>query len=210
MERKDNYAIHAQQAKQRFLTYDQQKLVEKLGLKADEAYLYMTFLSWPYRISRCTGDVEFFRNGTWQDGNSYEEVMTLLDLVCDSKENRWITGRWKNMRDFGLMFHTSLLETQKDPWADRFQTNPEGFESACRALGGEKLSYGDIAYAIELFDGLCICLQLWFGDEEFPPNLRILWDENALMYLKYETMYFARGLLLSRIREEMERKGEEI
>ena len=47
-------------------------------------------------------------------------------------------------------------------------------------------------------------VQLWFGDEEFPASLRYLWDENALMYLKYETMYFARALLLRRIREKME------
>ena len=206
MERKDNYAVHARQAKARFLTYDQNKLIQKLRLKADVDYLYMTFLSWPYRISRTTGDVEYFRHGTWQDGNSYGEVMTLLDLVCDSREDRWLTGRWKNMRDFGLMFHRNLLEDSGDSWAERFQNDPEGFRRACLALGGKALPLGDAAYAIELFEGLCICLQLWFGDEEFPPNLRILWDENALMYLKYETMYFAKGLLLSRIREEMDRK----
>ena len=166
----------------------------------------MTFLSWPYRISRSTGDVEYFREGAWQDGNSYGEVMTLLDLVCDSREDRWLTLRWKNMRDFGLMFHQNLLENSKDPWAADFQNDPEGFARACLSLGGKELPYGDMAYAVELFDGLCICLQLWFGDEEFPPSLRILWDENALMYLKYETMYFAKGLLLNRIREEMDRK----
>ena len=47
-------------------------------------------------------------------------------------------------------------------------------------------------------------LQLWFGDEEFPPNLRILWDENALMYLRYETMYFAKGLLFAILKEKMD------
>ena len=204
MERKDNYAVHARQAKERFLTYDQNMLIQKLRLKADEDYLYMTFLSWPYRISRSTADVEYFRDGVWQDGNSYEEVMTLLDLVCDSRQDRWLTLRWKNMRDFGLMFHRSLLENGKDPWAQRFQDDPEGFRRACISLGGTPLPNGDIAYAIELFDGLCVAVQLWLGDEEFPPNLRILWDENALMYLKYETMYFAKALLLGRIREEMD------
>lgn len=62
---------------------------------------------------------------------------------------------------------------------------------------------GDAAYGIELFDGLSIVVQLWLGDEEFPPNLRFLWDENALDYIRYETMYFAKGMLLERIREEM-------
>ena len=63
---------------------------------------------------------------------------------------------------------------------------------------------GDIAYSIEVFDGLPLMIQLWFGDEDFPARMRLLWDENALMYLKYETMYFAREVLLSRLKREME------
>ena len=57
---------------------------------------------------------------------------------------------------------------------------------------------------MELFDGLPVLIQLWFGDEEFPAVLRLLWDENALMYLKYETTWFAKGLLLERLREQMD------
>ena len=62
---------------------------------------------------------------------------------------------------------------------------------------------GDIAYAIELLDGLRIGVQLWFGDEEFPANLRLLWDENALRYIRYETTWFAAGVLRARLREIM-------
>ena len=204
MERKDNYAIHARQAKARFLTYDQQKLIRKFAMPWDETYLYIGMLGRTYRINRTDGCIQWQSGETWQDGNSYEEVMTLLDLLCDSKEDRHLTGRWKNMQSFGLMFHQNLLE-DKDPWAEKFQAEPEGFRKACLSLGGIELPQGDVAYAIELFDGLRIGVQLWFGDEEFPSNLRYLWDENALMYLKYETMYFARGMLLRRLREEMEK-----
>jgi len=38
----------------------------------------------------------------------------------------------------------------------------------------------------------------------FPPNLRFLWDENADQYIRYETMYFAKALLLNRIAGQME------
>ena len=55
-----------------------------------------------------------------------------------------------------------------------------------------------------IFEDLPVVVQLWLGDEEFPPNLRLLWDENALMYLKYETMHFAKGLLLQKIWKAME------
>lgn len=204
MSRPDNYRIQVQQAKQRFLTYDQSVIIAKLKLSYDEDYLYLPMLSQLHRISRTTGDVERQTPAGWTDANSHGEVMTLLDLLCDSRPERFLSGRWKNMLSFGLMFHQNLLEGAKDPWAEKFQNDPEGFRRACLALGGTPLPQGDIAYAIELFDGLPIALQLWFGDDEFPPSLRLLWDENALMYIKYETMYFARGLLLKRLEERMQ------
>jgi hypothetical protein len=202
MERKDNYALQVQYAKQYFLTYDQQKLIEKLKLKYDEGYLYTKMLGREYRIHRQTGTVERLEEN-WTETNAHGEVMTLLDLVCDSREGRYLSCRWKNMQSFGLMFHQNLLEKERDPWADRFQQDPEGLRKACLALGGQPLPQGDVAYAIELFDGLPIALQFWEGDEEFPPRLRFLWDENALMYIKYETMYYAVNLLMDRIKALM-------
>lgn len=204
MKTKDNYMVQAQQAKAHFLTYDQEKIIEKLALKADGQFLYPILFSQQYRISRTTGDMEKRETDNWADANSFEEVMTLLDLICDSREDRFVSGKWKNMRDFGLMFHQNLLEDRKDPWACLFQEQPQGFRKACEALGGEAMPNGDMAYRIEVFDGLPIMLQLWFGDEEFPPNLRILWDDNALMYLRYETMYFAKGLLFAKLKEKMD------
>ena len=202
MSRPDNYLIQAFQAKQRFLAYDQTALIQKLNLAFDEDYLYIPMLSRLHRVSRRTGDMECQENETWVDANSHGEVMTLLDLLCDSHPHRHLAGSWKNMGDFGLLFHKNLLEG-RDPWADRFEADPEGFRRACEALNGIPFPTGDIAYSIELFDGLPIVVQLWFGEEDFPAGLRFLWDKNSLMYIKYETMYFARGLLLRRLSELM-------
>ena len=199
----NNYANQAKQAKKLFLDYDQEKLIEKLRLDFDETYLYVRFLGAPYRIHRKTGDAQRQVGDTWVDGNSHGEIMTLMDLVCDSKEDRHLSGRWKNMADFGLLFHRNHLEQEKDPWAEKFQNDQAGFRRACAALGGKPVKLGDIGYAIEVFDGLPIALQLWLGDDEFPPNLRFLWDENALQYIRYETMFYCLGVLLERIGEEM-------
>ena len=194
-----NYQIQAAQAKRQFLTYDQNRLIAKFGLKADEAYLYTEMLRQPYRVDRQTGDLQKLEDGGWVDGNSYEEVMTLLDLLCDSRDDRQISGQWKNMQSFGLMFHQNLLEEQRDPIAERFQEAPDILINGCAALRGEPIPGGDIAYGVELFDGLRIGIQFWYGDEEFAPRLRYLWDENAMQYIRYETMFFAVPLLLRRI-----------
>ena len=203
MARTNNYLLQAAQAKRYFLTYDQDALIRKLHLPCDEDFLYPVLFSRRYRLSRKTGDLEREEKGLWRDANTHTEVMTLLDFVCDSREDRFVSGRFKNMADFGRAFHQNLLE-ERDPNAELFQSRAQDFRTACAALGGKPLSTGDIAYSIEVFDGLPLMVQLWFGDEEFPASLRFLWDENALMYLKYETMYFARNLLLQRLKAEME------
>lgn len=198
---KDNYALQAQQARRRFLTYDQQMLIEKYDLRADEDFLYTRMLSDNYRISRSTGDLFRQHDGAWENANSYEEVMTLLDLLCDARPDRHLAHQWKSMQAFGLLFHSGLLEGRRDKNADFFDENPQVFEKGCQALGGEKLPQGDMAYAVELFDGLCIGVQFWFSDADFPASLHYMWDANALQYIRYETMYFAVALLLRRIRQ---------
>lgn len=200
----NNYLRQAAQARERFLTYDQGALIGKLGLSFDETYLYPVMLGAVYRIHRITGSIQRQTPAGWVEAD-YQQTMTLLDLVCDSSPERFPTRRWKAMGDFGRLFHQSLLEEARDPWAEKFQSRPEAFRRACQALGGREFPQGDVAYEFPLFDGLALVLQLWFGDEEFPPSLRLLWDENAPMYLKYETMYFAKGVLLEALAQAMSR-----
>lgn len=203
MQRRNNYQIQLMQAKERFLTYDQQELIARCALRYDENYLYTRLLTEEYRICRASGDMQRLHRGKWVDGNSFHEVMTILDWLCDSRPDRYITGRWINIVTHGHYFHRSLQEDAADPDADRFDKDPDAFRAACEALKGEALPGCDIGYAIELLDGLRVFVQLWHGDEEFPPRLRCLWDENTTRYLRYETTWYAVGLLMERIRENL-------
>lgn len=195
--------LQAAQAKARFLTYDQQKLISKLHLEQDENYLFVSFLCQKYRIDRTTGDMQKCLGGIWQDANTYNEVMTLLDLLCDSRENRFVSGRWVSAQTLGRAFHRTLLE-QVDPLELRIDREPEAFRAACLELNGQVLSGADMGYSVDFFDGLRIGLQFWHGDEEFPPKLHLMWDENTLQYLRYETTWFATALLRQRIGELMD------
>ena len=203
MEKRDNYQIQAKQAKEIFLQYDQQRLIEKLALRADERYLYPRFFDRTYRIHRQTGDMQWDDGGVWRDGNSFHEVLTLMDLLCDSRENRFLSGKWKNMTAVGQQFHQNLMEDDKDPFAMRIQQNPESFRSACASVNGQAIAGADIAYSFSVFDDLPLALFFWEGDEEFAPRVRYYWDENAMMYIRYETMYYAVHLLRSRLEEKM-------
>ena len=151
MARTNNYLLLAAQAKRYFLTYDQAALIRKLKLAYDDDSFYPVLFARRYRLSRKTGDLEREGKDGWQDANTHAEVMTLLDLICDSREDRFVSGRWKNMTDFGRAFHQNLME-QRDPDAEFFQSRPEAFRKACEALGGNPLRAGDIAYSLQVFD----------------------------------------------------------
>ncbi len=201
--KRDNYQIQLQQAKKLFLTYDQQELIARCGLRYDDRYFYVRFLSAQYRICRQTGDMQRLCDDCWIDGNSFAEVMTLLDWLCDSRADRYITGRWINLVNHNHYFHRELQESN-DPDAELFDRDPEGFQKACLALDGEPVPGADLGYAIELVDGLRILVQLWRSDEEFPARVRFLWDENTTKYIRYETSWYALGLLMRRLRENMQ------
>lgn len=193
MKRTDNYATQARQAEKYFLTYDQSTLIAKWDLAHDEAYLYTTLFRQSYRLCRTTGAVQRKEGDNWLSGD-YNEVMTILDILCDSRADRCLTGRWDGMQNFGLQFHQNLLE-KKDAFAQHFDRDPAAFHRACHALGGETIPGGDMGYAIEVMGELKIALQFWHSDEDFPAQVRYFWDENALQYIRYETMYFAVGRL---------------
>lgn len=52
-------------------------------------------------------------------------------------------------------------------------------------------------------DSLPVILQFWESDEEFPPVLKLMWDENILSYMHFETTFFAAGHLLERLGDLM-------
>lgn len=194
----DNYVLQLQSAQKLFLTYDQEALIRKLDLQADEDYLYIPMLGSAYRLCRRTGSLQREEKG-WVDANTFGEVMVLLDVLCDSKEDRCLSGCWQTTQQFGKLFHSSLLEPKEDPLATVFDQNPGLLEKVCLSLGGAPIRGGDEAYAVPLLDDLRIGIFFWRGDEEFPAQIRFFWDANALQYIRYETMHYALGLLKQRL-----------
>ena len=66
-EKKTNYDKTREDAEQRFLAYDQEKMIRKFSLKADENYLYLRFVGRDYRISRKNGRIEWNREEIGKD-----------------------------------------------------------------------------------------------------------------------------------------------
>ena len=201
MERKNNYEIQAAQARALFCARDLEAVAREHGLRREGEKLQLRLLGEPYRVSCRTGHIEREENGRWIAADGFDETLTIFDLLCDAKPGRHAAGIWKTTLDFGGQVHRGLLENGKpDALELLYDKEPARLRTACTRLGGESIPGADISYALPFFEDLRMAVQFWHGDEEFPPRLRFLWDAAAGQYLRYETMFYALGLLRTRLR----------
>ena len=202
----NNYEKMAGKAKALFLTYDQEEIIRRNGLEADESWLYARLLDLDLRLGRRDAALEQREGESWISCPGVNEPMVLLDILCDSKPGRHARGSWRNTLDFGMRVHRNLAESgHASALEKRIDTRPELLRTRALAMGGTELGeYGgaDYAFILPFFQDLNLLAQFWHGDEEFPPKLTLLWDAGAGDYLRYETMYYALALARKRLGDE--------
>lgn len=99
--------------------------------------------------------------------------------------------------------HDVMLD--HDIIAERLGKDTAALEKACIRLNGEKMNKGDVSYAIPVFEDFRIWFQFWEADDEFPASIKCLFDENALQYMHYETLWYAMSEMFDRLRFLMEK-----
>ena len=195
----DNYRISRDRAQAYFLNFDQQTLIDVWQLAHDANYLSVEFLGKPYRICRKTGAV--IRSDGSEAG--FEEALSIFDLLCHEGTEKFLTGHFAPVNSLkgcpavtvGTDFHSET--------ANRIDRSPDAFRAACLALGGTPVKIGDMGFSFPVFAGLTVQLKFYHADEDFPASLVLLWDENTLQFIYYETVFYIAGFLLRSILEQM-------
>lgn len=196
----DNYDLQVDIAKQIFLKNDQERLIQKYQLEADEQYIFLAYLGVSCRIHRRNGKVEEYAEGQWRECREYSTVMTIYDLLCYHKGETApvLSGQWCTV---GTFIVTGITETEgfTRRYAKLFDDRLDKLKAACEKLGGTvqpPVAGADLTCCIPVTKFFSVLLQFWQGDEEFPPRLLILWDKNADKFLHFETTFYLQGDLL--------------
>ena len=69
--------------------------------------------------------------------------------------------------------------------------------------GAEPFPVGDAAFVLRIFPFLPMVFQFWEGDEEFPPQIRLLWDSNMLSFVRYETIWYIAADFLGEMKRRL-------
>jgi hypothetical protein len=99
-----------------------------------------------------------------------------------------LAGEWISFRQLsgGDMYYPAFDRRSQKPLLDFFAQRDDLFEEAGRALGGTKAPAGDRGVIISALPKVPLAFLFWNGDEEFPPEARILFDASLPAYLPTE------------------------
>lgn len=219
MERTGNYGIRREEAKKYFLTFDQQRIIERFGLEHNEEYLFLDFVGSRYGINRKNGEVERLTDagkksapaeihGVRPEPAGFEEVLSIFDLLCHEGQKPGMSGNWGPVNSLKNRPATIGVQTAASgKYADLFDRDVEAYERACQRLGGTAVKAGDVGYEIPVFREIRVRLKFYRSDEEFPAQITLLWDENTLAYVYYETTFYIMNYLYEKIAGIMEKEG---
>ena len=86
----------------------------------------------------------------------------------------------------GIVYYPTFSKRTMEPLTRYFGREPELLVKAAKRLGARQIDMGDTTMVINALRHVPITMVLWRGDEEFPPQLNLLFDANITDYLESE------------------------
>ncbi|MCX7670401.1 MAG: DUF3786 domain-containing protein [Anaerolineae bacterium] len=153
------------------------------------AGILVPFFGWPHLVTHPQGAVRVVAAAEPpRDAHvSIQIVLLHYLLTADGTPpaDRWITFR--ELPD-GLFYAQAFASHAEGVLAEKLGAHLGRFKQAAEALGGTPLDLADAAYRFQAFPRLAVAALLWEGDEDFPPQARILFDAHAGHYLPTEDL----------------------
>lgn len=180
-----NYDQVIENWRQKFLEMDQEELIRKFQLEADEEFLYVVYFSRKLRINRESGEItdEGKRPG-------FDTVMNIYNTFYYSSSHPVASGNLVAFRQVKRVypFEAAYRRTIISRLQDTFSGKTDALRKACEALGGTPLPQGDVGYVLPVFPFLNIAVLFWDKDEEFDAQANMLFDSEITEFMHEENV----------------------
>lgn len=183
--RQSNYDQVIENWRLKFLEMDQEELIRKFQLEADEEFLYIIYFSKRFRIDRKNGFIT-------EDGKSpgFDTVMNIYNTFYYSAAQPVASGNLVAFRQVKRVypFEAAYRRTIISRLQELFSGKTEELRKACEALGGTLLPQGDVGYVLPVFPFLNIAVLFWDKDEEFEAQANMLFDSEITEFMHEENV----------------------
>lgn len=106
-------------------------------------------------------------------------------------------SQWSAFRNLpgGIGYDAAYRGRANNRLARAFGSDQPSFEAAARAMGGERLSFGDASFMFRALPRVWLAVVLNLADDEFPADANVLFDSAASHYLPTEDLAVLAGML---------------
>ena len=199
MPRIDDYKTARQMAIERLVTESFDTIIQRTGFEsvADDK-VRVPFLNRAYRIG--FPELTFEDEEDSQKEVPIQEQILILHYMLSPAPSP-LTDNWISYREIpgASFYYSSFVKRAIDPLKKVFGQNIDDFIRAGDILGGETIDTGDAGYEFRLFPNIPVRLILWAGDEEFPAEANMVFDENIGSMLSSEDIAWLAGMLVYRL-----------
>jgi len=174
------------------------KLMLRSGCERDDdGNFRLTFFWQEYVV---TGDdFTVRRAGSGKDSSSFTQSLILTYLA--TADGTTPSSRWIGFRELpaGMFYVQAFQGYSGNRLMRELEGGIEAFRRAAEALGGEPLAIGDAGYVFTVLPRVHMALVYWQGDEEFPSQARVLFEDTAARYMPTDGLAILGSQLVGRI-----------
>jgi hypothetical protein len=198
MPRIDDFKNTLEIARGEFKAKDPQRMAENSGADFQSgsggSFFDLPFLNRRLRITWPEGEVSI-PEGT-KELSLQEQGLVMHYLI--QATGAPLTRTWITFREIpsGEFYYSAFAKRAKDPLVQTFGQHPQRLVELGTGLGGMEREEGDVSLYFQVFPRIPICLVLWAGDEEFPPDGNLLFDASISRYLSAEDAAVLAGMVV--------------
>jgi hypothetical protein len=174
------------------------KLMLRSGCEQDEEDNFRLTFFWQEYVV-CGEDFTVRQAGTGKEPSSFTQSLILTYLA--TADGTTPSSRWVGFRDLpdGLFYVQAFQGYSGGRLVRELQGGIEAFRRACERLGGEPLEIGDAGYVFAVLPRVHLALVYWEGDEDFPSQARVLFEDTAASYMPTDGLAILGSQLVGRV-----------
>ena len=105
---------------------------------------------------------------------------------------------YKNLPN-GMFYYSAFRRNGPAAILAQYGASPERIVPAAEALGGRRSTYGDVSVELDILPRVAVAIALFRGDDEFPPEVSLLFKNDIACYLPLEDISLLAGVVARKL-----------
>ena len=177
-------------------------------IRAGEVLISLLLMDRDYQITYPEGEV------ICRDNPGPVDVMKKAILLRYLNNAREASGEEKligfNELPSGSFYNPAFSQSVVKPFINFFGKEPQKLKWATKRLGGIEVPFGDVGMRISFLPKVKISFIIWEGDDEFPPQGKILFNSHIASYLSTEGVVIASAMTFNELKSIILKENKDV